>query len=119
MLAPLLLVSCAEAAPDASVLHDGARVQVTTARAAGTWTSGVVGSAGPCLAVMVPDTWSDPRRFEVLPVDSLAAVRVSSVYDGVDRHFDFDVAADTADEEWISLPVERVRQRHGGCGLSP
>jgi hypothetical protein len=119
LLAPLLLASCAEAAPDAAVLHDGARVQVVTARAAGTWTSGVVGSAGPCLTVMVPDTWSAPRRFEVVPVDSLTAVRVSSVYDGIDRHFDFDAAADTADERWISLPIDRVRRRHGDCAVHP
>ncbi len=116
-LAVLLIAGCGPSADgEGPLLHEGARVRFQAARGGGGWTAAMVGRAGPCLALMVPDSWSEPRRFDVVLVDSVAGLRRSSRYDGADTTRR--VAAwppDTTGETWTGLPLDRVRRLHGGC----
>lgn len=94
-------------------------MRIQAPRAESPWRTGLVGRVGPCLAMMVPDSWSAPRRFDVVLVDSVAALRRSTMYDGLPgpdgTSRTFATASDTAGEQWMDLPINEVRRRHGRC----
>ena len=118
----LAFCGCGPAAQEPTLAH-GARVQfkprASPRASVAAWQSGVMGTVGPCLAVMVPDSWSEPRRFDVRLVDSIAAIRVSSRFDGLPGPDGtprvYRIPADTAGESWRELPIAPLRARYGGC----
>jgi hypothetical protein len=116
-LAVLLIAGCGPSADgEGPLLHEGARVRFQAARGGDGWTTAMVGRAGNCMALMVPDSWSEPRRFQVVLVDSVAALERSTRYDGVDETRRATAwPPDTAGEGWTALPMDRIRRLHGGC----
>lgn len=118
---PLFLAAgCARpVAVEEPLLLEGARVRLRAPRVESPWRTALVGRAGPCVALMVPDSWSSPRRFEVVLVDSVAALRRSTRYDGrpgpEGTPRTYDMPSDTSGEQWTDLSMDRVLRRHGGC----
>lgn len=110
--ATVALCACGRSAE----LPPGARVQIETERFPRGWTSGVVGAVGDCPVIMVPDSWSAPASFDVVRLDDVQSLRISTVYDGLPgddgqpRRISF--PPDTAGEEWRSLAVPPLRERY-------
>lgn len=100
-------------------LAQGARVRFLAPSYSRRWQSGMIGMAGKCTAVMVPNSWSAPTRFDVVRVDDLQGLRLSTLFDGRPGRDGlpriYGTAADTAGEGWRDLPLERLRARYGGC----
>lgn len=61
---------------------------------------GTIGRAGDCISVMVPDQMPNPRRFEVVPVDSLTELQVQRP---------------AGEDGWVSVSVAAVKERYGSC----
>ncbi len=64
---------------------------------------GAIGRAGDCISVMVPDQMPNPRRFEVVPVDSLTELHVQRP------------AGAPGEEGWVPVSVAAVKKRYGSC----
>lgn len=114
------LIACGCGPTDAdseAELPQDARVQVMANNRE--WRSGVMGAAGDCTAVMIPDSWSMPRRFNVVLIDSVTGIRISSRYDGRPgpdgKPRTFEIPGDTTGETWRDLPLDPLRSRYGGC----
>jgi hypothetical protein len=117
------MLACACGHPEAgeeTELPFSARVQVLTGGKP--WRSGVTGTAGNCTGVMIPDSWSAPRRFNVVLIDSVTGLRISSRYDGRPgpdgKPRTFEIPGDTTGETWRDLPLDPIRKRYGGCSPS-
>ncbi len=97
-------------------LPPGARVQIETERASRGWISGVVGAVGDCTVILVPESWSAPAGFDVVRLDDVESLRISTLYDGLPgedgapRRITF--PPDTAGEGWRALPVPSLRERY-------
>ena len=65
--------------------------------------AGTVGRAGECISIMVPDQVPNPRRLEVVPVDSLTALHVQRP------------AGPRGEGGWVSVSVAAVKKRYGSC----
>ncbi|MCA1791504.1 MAG: hypothetical protein LC667_17145 [Thioalkalivibrio sp.] len=105
----------AEAGPD---LREGDRVRFVAPGYSAQARIGVIGMAGTCLTVMVPDQLPSPRRFDVVPVDSLTALEVSrrpGDQGDPDASRGAPAPDATADEEWIPVPVAGIKRRYGSC----
>jgi len=122
-VAPLALLlaaaRCTGAYADAEPeLREGDRVRFTAPGYGAQTRTGVIGLAGDCVAVMVPDQLPNPRRFDVVPVDSLTALEVSRP--GKDPS-DPSAGPQTTqpgaagEERWIPVSVAGVKRRYGSC----
>lgn len=110
------LAACGRAAEADAELPSGARVQFESDGTRG-WTTGLVGTVGECTAIMVPGSWEAADRFDVVRIDDVRALRISTRYDGAPRVAP--MPPDTAGEEWRALPLEAVRDRYADCDSQP
>lgn len=90
-------------------LASGARVRFQAPGYGQGWLVGVVGEAGDCTSIMVPDPGDAPRRFAVVPVDSVTRLQVS-VRDHAQA-----AAATIGAGEWREVEIRSVHGRYGGC----
>ncbi|HYW10532.1 MAG TPA: hypothetical protein VE871_01215 [Longimicrobium sp.] len=104
-----------------SELREGDRVRFTAPGYSAQTGTGVIGLAGDCVAVMVPDQLPNPRRFDVVPVDSLTALEVSRRpgEDPSDASAGPQAMPGAAGEDrWIPVSVAGVKRRYGSCQVS-
>jgi hypothetical protein len=110
--------AAAHAEPD---LREGDRVRFLAPGYSAEVRIGEVGRAGNCVSVMVPDQLPNPRRFEVVPVDSLATLEVNRPSGG--QPADTTVGqrtravASTREEHWVRVSVAAAKQRYGSCTI--
>lgn len=100
-------------------LREGDRVRFTAPGYSAQARIGVIGLAGDCVAVMVPDQLPNPRRFDVVPVDSLTALEVSRRpgEDPTDPSAGPQTtqAGVAGEERWSPLSMAGVKRRYGSC----
>lgn len=89
--------------PGESELREGDRVRFLAPGFSAEPRIGAIGRAGDCISVMVPDQMPNPRRFEVVPVDSLTELEVKRPADA------------PGEEGWVPVSVAAVRKRYGSC----
>jgi len=86
-----------------SQLREGDRVRFLAPGFGAEPRIGAIGRAGDCISVMVPDQMPYPRRFVVVPVDSLTELHVQRP------------AGAPGEDGWVPVSVAAVRKRYGSC----
>lgn len=102
--------ACGPVAHAEAELTSGARVRFQAPDYARGWMVGMVGEAGHCTTVMVPDSWDVPRRFDVIPVDSITRLQVSARGEASAA-----AAANIDADRWKEVSIEPLHARYGGC----
>lgn len=98
-------------------LREGDRVRFVAPGFSRQARMGMVGRAGKCISVMVPDQLPAPRRFDVVPVDSLTELQVNrtpgeQAPDPPRVHAALGAARE---ERWVPVSVAAVKKRYGAC----
>jgi hypothetical protein len=116
----LASTACTGAAAHAEPeLREGDRVRFLAPGYSAQVRVGEVGRAGNCVSILVPDQLPNPRRFDVVPVDSLSTLEVNRPVGGQPADTTMEArtraAGATGEERWVSVSVAAVKQRYGSC----
>lgn len=100
-------------------LREGDRVRFVAPGYSARTLIGMIGRAGQCISVMVPDQLPVPRRFDVVPVDSLTVLEVDRSDGGqapdLPRLLQRAVPGTPGGRGWIPVSVAAVKRRYGAC----
>jgi hypothetical protein len=114
---PLLIATaaCAREAEPAELNAD-ARVRIVSERLGPGWHDGMVGAAGSCVVVMVPQPLPGPVRLRPIRLDDISQLQVSRRYDGTGSPPRlWTPGADTTGEGWRPIAIQALRARYSGC----